>query len=492
MQFQEPTATAFLLTVFGLLMGVSALFSRAAGRFGVPVALIFILLGVVGGSEGLGGIAFEDYGFTFRLGTVALVLILFDGGLNTPLASVREGLRPAAVLATVGVIGTAASMGLAAHLFGFEWKHALLLGAIVSSTDAAAVFSVLRGSGLHLKRRVGVTLELESGLNDPMAVILTTALTETLVSGEPLGWGILLGAVVQMVVGAALGLGFGYAGRLLLKRARLQAGGLYPVLTLSLAFLAFGLPTLFYGSGFLAVYVAAMLLGNEAIRYRSGLLRVHDAIAWLSQVGMFLMLGLLVFPSQLVEVTWTGLGLGLVLAFVARPLVVLLCLLPFRFPWRQTLYVGWVGLRGAVPIILATFPVLAQAPGALSIFNVVFFIVVVNALVPGATVGWVTRWLGLVSQAPPPPTATMELTSTHLLNGEVVPFYIDPASAVAGATIADLPLPESAVVTLIVRGSELVPSKGRSTLLAGDHVYVFCKEEELPLVQLLFGQQMQE
>ena len=488
----EPLATAFLLTAIGVLMGVCALFSRAAGRFGIPVALLFILLGMVGGSEGFGGIEFDDYGLTFRMGTVALVLILFDGGLNTPLAAVREGIRPASVLATLGVLGTAAVMGVAAHFFGFEWKHAFLLGAIVSSTDAAAVFSVLRGSGLHLKRRVGVTLELESGLNDPMAVILTIALTEALVSGKPLGWGILLDALREMLTGAVLGVGLGYASRILLKHVRLPAGGLYPVLTLALAFLAFGLPTLFHGSGFLSVYLCAMLVGNEAIRYRNGLLRVHDAIAWLAQVGMFLMLGLLALPSAIVQVTWAGLGLGLVLAFVARPLVVALCLLPFRFAWHESLYVGWVGLRGAVPIILATFPVLAEAPGAMAIFNVVFFIVVVNALIPGATVGWVTRKLGLVSLAPPPPTAMLELTSTLLLNGELVPFYLDAASAVAGASIADLPLPGSASVSLIVRGHELVTPRGGTTLMPGDHVYIFCKPEELPLVQLLFGEQMQE
>ncbi|WP_375768455.1 potassium/proton antiporter [Archangium gephyra] len=491
-QLNEPTSTAFLLTALGVLMGGAALFSRAAGRFGVPVALLFILLGVLGGSEGIGGIAFENYGFTFRLGTVALVFILFDGGLNTPLAAVREGIKPAGVLATLGVIGTAAATGVAARLFGFEWKQALLLGAIVSSTDAAAVFAVLRGSGLHLKRRVGVTLELESGLNDPMAVILTMSVTGMILSGEPLGWGLLLEAAVQMVVGAAMGVGFGYAGRLLLKRVHLAAGGLYPVLSLALAFLAFGVPSLFYGSGFLAVYIAAMLIGDVSLPYRSGLLRVHDAIAWLAQVGMFLMLGLLASPSKLAEVAWVGAGMGLVLAFIARPLVVFLCLLPFRFPWRETLYVGWVGLRGAVPIILATFPVLAQAPGAFPIFNVVFFIVVVNAIVPGSTVPWLTRRLGLVSLAPPPPPASLELTSLHQLDGELVPFYIASASAVAGATIAELPLPGSAVVTLIVRGKDLVPAKGATQLLPGDHVYIFCKPAELAEVHLLLGQQMDE
>ncbi len=209
---------------------------------------------------------------------------------------------------------------------------ALLLGAIVSSTDAAAVFSVLRGSGLHLKRRVGTTLELESGLNDPMAVILTVSLTQNLVHGEGLSWRVLLEAVIQMGVGGGMGLGIGWVGRQILKRLRLQAAGLYPVMTLALAFLAFGVPTLLRGSGFLAVYVVGVLLGNENLRYRTGLLRVHDALAWLSQVAMFLVLGLLVFPRQLIGVAWLGLGLSLFLAFVARPLAVLLCLLALPLP----------------------------------------------------------------------------------------------------------------------------------------------------------------
>ena len=268
----EPLPTAFLLTVAGMLMLVSVLLSRASGRSGLPVAMLFLGIGVVAGSDGPGGIEFNDYGSAFRLGTVALVLILFDGGLNTPLSAVRAAIRPASLLATVGVVATAALMALAAHwLFHFEWSMALLLGAIVSSTDAAAVFSVLRGSGLHLKRRVGTTLELESGLNDPMAVLLTIALTQNLAHGEELnGWALLLEVLVQMGVGGALGLGLGLGGRLIIKRLRLQVAGLYPVMTLALAFLAFGLPTLFHGSGFLAVYAVGVLLGNETLRYRTG------------------------------------------------------------------------------------------------------------------------------------------------------------------------------------------------------------------------------
>ena len=489
----EPLPTAVLLTISGVLLAVSVLFSRASRRFGIPVALLFLAIGMLAGSEGPGGIAFDDYGFAFRLGTVALVLILFDGGLNTPLAAVHSAIRPAAVLATVGVVATAAFAGVAAHLlFGFPWKEALLLGAIVSSTDAAAVFSVLRGSGVHLKRRVGTTLELESGLNDPMAVILTMALTHALVGGEGLGWGLLGEVLLQMAVGGGLGIAMGLGGRMLLKRLRLQVAGLYPVITLALAFLAFGVPTLLQGSGFLSVYLMGILLGNETIRYRTGLLRVHDALAWLSQVGMFLVLGLLVFPHQLLDVAWVGLGLSLFLAFVARPLAVLLCLLPFRFPAREIVYTGWVGLRGAVPIILATFPVLSEAPGARNIFHIVFFIVVVNGFIPGATVPWVTRKLELASQAPEPPPAVLEIASTQLLNGEVSAFYIGAASAVSGAPISELPFPPGSAVMLVVRGTELVAAKGDTVFQPGDHVYVFSATEDVPLLRLLFGQMEDE
>jgi cell volume regulation protein A len=493
MPLAEPFATALVLAVFGVLLGISTVSSRASERVGLPVALLFLGIGMLAGSEGIGGLAFEDYRLAFRLGTVALVLILFDGGLNTPLAAVRQAIRPAALLATVGVAGTAGLMGAAAHWVGFPWPAALLLGAIVSSTDAAAVFSVLRGSGISLKRRVGTTLEIESGINDPMAFILTTALTANLLARETgFGWHVALEALVQLVVGALLGLAIGYGGRIMLTRFRLPAGGLYPVLTLALAFISFGVPALLYGSGFLAVYLAALVLGNADLPYRAGLLRVHDALAWLSQVAMFLVLGLLAFPSRLVEVGWVGLVLAVVLTVVARPLVVALCLAPFRYAGREIAYVGWVGLRGAVPIILATFPVLAGAPGAQRIFDVVFFIVVANAIVPGGTVPWVTRRLGLESGEPPPPRAVLEIESMQPLKGELLSFYIDPALVVAGVPIAELPFPEGAAATLIVRGQELVAPKGATVLEPGDHVYVFARPEDRPFIQLMFGRPEEE
>jgi cell volume regulation protein A len=484
----EPVSLALILVTLGVLMAISTLFSRASGRVGIPVALLFLAIGMLAGSEGLGGIQFEDYRFAFRAGSVALVLILFDGGLNTPLHAIREGLKPAIVLATVGVAGTALLVALAARfLFDIAWMHSLLLGAVVSSTDAAAVFSVLRSSGIQLKRRVGVTLELESGLNDPMAIILTLAVTESLVKGTPLGWELGLDVLVELVVGAVMGIGIGYVGRQVLTRFQLPATGLYPVLTLALAFLSFGLPTLIHGSGFLAVYAAAVVIGNGRLPYRSGILRVHDSIAWLSQVAMFLVLGLLVFPTRLVPVSWMGLVLALLLAFVARPLVVALCLLPFRYTWRQTVYIGWVGLRGAVPIILATYPVLAGVQAARQVFDLVFFVVVVNALLPGATVKHVTRWLGLQANVPPAPVAVLEILSTRQLTGDVLSFYLGPASAAANAPLADIPFPPGASVMLIVRGNDIIPPRGDTVLLPGDHVYILCRPDDRAEVDLLFG-----
>jgi cell volume regulation protein A len=484
----EPLSTAIFLAVFGTLLVASVIFSRATERFPVPVALIFLLIGMLAGSEGIGRIPFEDYGVAYRLGTIALALILFDGGLNTSSSAVRRVAAPAGVLATLGVVGTAGLLAIGAHALGFPWPTAMLLGAVVSSTDAAAVFAVLRGSGIHLQRRVGATLEVESGANDPMAVILTMLVTESLLA--PTGivwWRIGLTVVMQIVIGGVLGAAIGYGTRLMLARTQLTAAGLYAVLLFGVAFLAFALPTLVFGSGFLAVYVAGIVLGNGQLPYKAGLLRVHDALAWLSQVTMFLVLGLLSFPSRLIEVAAVGLVLAAFLTFVARPVVVWLCLLPFRYPAREITYIAWVGLRGAVPIVLATFPVLAGAPGALRVFDIVFFVVVASAIIPGATVSWMTKKLALQSAQPPGPQAVLAIESMQPLNGEVMSFYVDEALSVCGAPLADIPFPDGTSVTLIVRGRELIAPKGNTVLLAGDHVYIFTHSEERSLIQLMFG-----
>jgi cell volume regulation protein A len=463
----EPLATALLLAAAGVLLAAGVLVSRTSGRLGVPAALIFLAVGMAAGSHGLGGIRFEDYGLAFRLGTVALVMIVFDGGLNTPIPSLRGVLAPSAMLATVGVVGTATLAALAAVLLGLPWPQAMIFGAVVSSTDAAAVYAVLRGGGITLRGRVGRLLELESGLNDPMAVILTLALTATAVSGGQLGWRLALDVLLQLGVGAVGGLAIGWVGRLVMVRARLSAAGLYPVLSLALAMLSFGVPSLLWGSGFLAVYVTAMMLGAGQIPYLPGLRRVHDAIAWFSQVGMFLLLGLLAVPGRILSQAWT---------------------FPFGFTFREVLLVAWVGLRGAVPIILACYVVLAKAPGAAGIFDLVFFVVLVSTAAQGGTARWLARRLDLVEATPPAPRAVLELVSTQPLSGEMMVFHVEPASAVAGARISDLPLPPDAAVMLVLRGKQLVPARGRTVLTPDDHVYVTASPGDAALVRLLFGQ----
>lgn len=483
----EPYGTALFLLVIGLMVAMSVLFSRQIDRLGVPVVLLFLVLGMLGGSEGIGRIAFDDFGFAVRVGTIYLVLILFDGGMNTPWGAVRRVVVPAGILATLGVVLTAALLALFARLLGLNWTEALLLGAVVSSTDAAAVLSVLRGGRLHLQPRVGSTLEVESCANDPMAMILTVVMIEVARSPDAIRWTLALAVPMQLAVGAAVGAMLGYAGQRVLRRVHPPTVGLYPALTLAIAFLSFGAATLLEGSGLLSVYVTALVLGNSALPYRSGLARVHESLAWLSQIALFLMLGLLVFPSHLLPVAGIGLAAALFLAFVARPLAVLLCLLPLRFKPREVGYVAWIGLRGAVPIILGAFPVLAEVPGAERVFNIVFFIVVVSTILPGATIRPVTRWLRLAEPEKPTPSAVLEINSAHQLNGEMGSFLIEPAAAVCGASLAEIGLPPDAAVTLIVRGRNLVAARGQTVLEAGDHVYVFFQPDDRRYVELLFG-----
>ena len=490
MPTSEPAATALLLTICGVLLAVSVLSSRASQRIGVPIALFFLVVGILAGSEGIGGIPFDDYRLAFRMGSVALALILFDGGLNTSMEVIRRVWAPAGVLASLGVMLVAGLVAGLAHLGGLGWPEALVLGAIVSSTDAAATFAVLRASGLQLKRRVAATLEVESGVNDPTAVILTTTLSLNLLSQGELGLPeMLLDILSELLTGAVIGIGAGYAGRALIGRLHLVTGGLYPALLLAFGLLSFGVATLAHGSGFLAVYLTGIVLGNGPLPYRAGLLRIFDALAWLSQIGMFLMLGLLVFPSRLGEMASLGLGVALVLAVLIRPLVVALCLAPFRYPRNEVVFIGWVGLRGAVPIVLAIFPVLVGAPGADRIFHLAFFIVAVGAIIPGGTVAWATRRLGLASREPPAPHAVLAVESRVPLKGELISFYIDDALVVSGVRLDELDFPEGASVALIVRGHELIPPKGSSVLLPGDHVYVVVQPEDRPLIQLMFGRQ---
>jgi cell volume regulation protein A len=456
-------------------------------RIGIPIMLLFLVLGMLGGSEGIGGYAFEDYGVAVRLGTIALVLILFDGGFNTAAESARQVLYPSALLATGGVAATAALVAVFGAMLGLGWGESVLLGAVVSSTDAAAVFAVLRGGSLNLVSRVGRTVELESCVNDPMAVILTLSVIQVL-GGENVSLaGALLAIPLQLVVGAMVGVGIGFLGRALLRLITLRTVGLYPAMTLCLAFLSFGCATVAFGSGFLAVFLTGLVLGNSPLPYKNMLARVHDAIAWASQLGMFLMLGLLVFPSRLMQVAGIGIVIALLLALIARPLAVLVFLFPFRYPALEVAYIGWAGLRGAVPIVLATFPVLAGVNGAERVFDVVFFVVVVSTIIPGATLRLASRLMGLSRPELATPAAALEINSAHRLGGELIPFLIEPPAAVCGASLREIELPPGAAVVLVVRGTEVLAARGHTVLKAGDHAYVFFREEDRPFIELLFA-----
>ncbi len=479
---------AFLLAGFGLLLGISVMFSRASIRLGLPLTLIFLSIGMLAGADGLGGIAFENYGQAFALGSVALAFILFDGGLNTNWQAVRIVLAPGALLATVGVLGTASLMAVGGHLLGLTWSEAWLIGAIVSSTDAAAVFSVLRASDVSLKKRVGTTLELESGLNDPVAFILTGVVIQVVGGTAALnvshtGTDVLLQLVIGLAGGAAIGLG----ARWILRNYPLRPSGLVPAFTIAVACLGFGIPALLDGSGLLAVYVAGIALGTGALPYRSSVLRVHDTLAWLSQIGMFLVLGLLSFPVRVLQVLPIGIGLALILAAVARPLAVAACLLPFRYRPKEIAFIGWVGLRGAVPIVLATLPVLARVPGAERAFDVVLVIVVANALLQGTTVPWLARKLQLESGDAPPPPAMLEIEGPVAFDTQIRSFHIDEDLPVCGQTLADIPFPQTSSAMLLIRGRQLLSPHGDTVLLPGDHVYLLVNEADVAILQLLFG-----
>jgi cell volume regulation protein A len=398
MESEIPALTNLTMAIGGVLVAVSCLFSRVSARWGIPVSILFLAVGMLTGVDGPGGIVFREFSLCYVVGTVALAAVLFAGGLQTPLHSLRDALGPASVLATVGVVGIAALTALVARAVGLPWEEAWLVGAIVSSTDASAVFTVLHG--VTLPRRVAHTIELESGLNDPVAVILTLVMTSRLL-GQDVGFGeMAVDVAAQLAIGGIFGLALGLLGQATLRHFALSNAALNPVLTLGFALAAFGVPAALGGSGFLAVYLAGIVVGNANLPQREHLVHVHDSLSWLAQVGMFLLLGLLVNPSELPRVALTGLAIALGLAFVVRPAVVMACLAPFRFELRERLFIAWVGLRGAVPIVMATLPVLAsngetrQTAEALDVFDIVFFVVLVSAIIPGATVQRAAKWLG--------------------------------------------------------------------------------------------------
>lgn len=476
-----------IIFIGGAVLLVSVLASLVSSRVGVPLLLVFLVIGMTLGAEGLGGVRFADIQSAHLIGNLALAVILFDGGLRTRADRFDAGLRPAAVLATFGVVVTSLVTGLfAAWLLELGWMEGLLIGAIVGSTDAAAVFSLLHSRGLEIKRRIAATLEIESGANDPMAIFLTVVLIEVLLAGDGrLGPTLVLDFVWQMGFGALAGLAGGRLLVRLINRLSLSPG-LYPLAALAGGLTVFGLTAVLGGSGFLAVYLAGITLGNRPMQAIHNIRRFHDGFAWLSQIGMFLMLGMLVAPSALPEIALDSILIAVVLMVVARPLAVVLSLTPFRFPWRDQAFVAWVGLRGAVPIILALFPLLAGVEGAAAYFNIAFFVVLVSLVVQGWTVAPAARMLGL--EVPPQTQLVqrieLDIPGQHEL--ELVGYRLTAQSPVVRENWHSFVLPEGAKLAAIIRGGRPVEVCGMIDLEPGDYLYVLAPEAALADLDHLF------
>ena len=477
-----------LILVAGILLLFAIASSKFSSRMGMPVLVLFLGVGMLAGEEGIGRIHFENYTLAHGIGTLALAVIIFDGGLRTPLRTFRSVLRPALGLATLGVVITALITGFAAAaILDVPLLYGVLLGSIVGSTDAAVVFSLLRGSGVHLRERLSATLEVESGSNDPMAVFLTIGVAEVILGQMELGLPLLGFLAMQAVIGGVAGLAVGRLSALLNNRINLDAAGLYPILTAACGLFAYGAAASLGGSGFLSVYIAGIVLGNSRIVFERGILLFTDGMAWLGQIVMFIVLGLLSTPSEIVQVTGAGLLVSAVLIFIARPVAVFLLLAPFRFNFRELLLLSWVGLKGSVPIILATYPLMLGVPNAELLFNVVFFVVLVSALTQGWSLPLVARKLALVAPAKPEAAVTLEITSLRHVDGDIVEYTVYSDCRAANRHIRDLALPDGVVVSMIARQQRIIPPRGGTRVEPGDHVFLVLRPGVRPLVDRMFG-----
>jgi len=467
---------AELILVAGALLAAGILGALLADRVRIPGLLLFLGLGMLAGSEGIGGIEFDDAELARTLGTIALVLILFEGGLTAGWSEIRPVLGTAASLATVGTIVTAVVAGLAAtEIFELDRLEGMLVGAAVAATDSAAIFAVLRRS--TLEKRLARSLEGESGMNDPVALLLVIGFIEWI--QEP-GYGlddmaVLL--VLKLAIGAAIGVALGRLSVIALGRVRLPTDGIYPVATIAIGGLAFGIAEIAYGSGFLAVYLTGLSLGSATVPARRTIVAFHEGVGWVAQIGLFVLLGLLVFPSALDEVALEGLALSAVLILLARPLAAFAATLLSPLGLRERAMLGWAGLRGATPIWLATFPVVAGVDAEGQLFSIVFFVVVTSTLVQGASFEPLARRLGLTTDEPALPRRLLESGRIRRMGGDVVAYRLPPGAAAAGRFIRELGLPREALVNVIVRDGSAIPPRGSTQLREGDELHILVRGE---------------
>lgn len=464
-----------LITAFLMLLSVIA--SKLSTNFGIPSLFIFLGLGMLAGSDGILGIHFDDVKLAQNIGTLALIFILFGGGLDTAWKSIKPVLKDGLILATFGVFFTAFFVAICVYyILDFTFLESLLVGAIISSTDAAAVFAILRAKGIALKKKLTPLLELESGSNDPMAIFLTVAVLQILMLPESSSVGEwIFKFFLQFFIGGVLGFGFGYLLPLILNRIHLSFYGLYPVFTIGWILFLFAASSMLGGNGFLAVYLAGIVANTKEFVHKKNLIGFHDGLSWIMQIAVFLALGLLVFPSELPDVALSGLIIAFWLMFVARPAGVFLSTIFSNFTIKEKTFISWVGLRGAVPIILATYPYLQGFEKSNLIFNVVFFIVLFSILIQGTTLPLMAKWLQVESKSKD--FKSEEVIASPLFYHTLKQFYIEENSKVIGLSIVELNLPPDFLILLIKREKEYIKPTGSSILKENDMLLIQCNSE---------------
>lgn len=478
-----------LLLICGFLLVVSILAGVISNRLGAPILLTFLIVGMLAGVDGIVGINFDNPDVAFVIGSTALVIILFDGGMRTNPQRFRVALWPAISLASIGVALTCTLVAsVAVYGFGLSWPAALLIGAILSSTDAAAVFGIFQSQGLQIKERVGATLEIESGSNDPMAVILTLTMTAGVASGDFETWYWMTANVAWQLIGGLL-LGW-IGGRLFIIAARKlpMSFSFFPLLAVASAILVFAATAKLQASGFLAVYLMGFLIGNARLPQLVHILHVQDGLAWLAQITMFLILGLLVTPSHLIEYLPVALGIAFALIFIARPIAVVVSLLPFSFPWREQVFMSWVGLRGAVPIILALFPWLSGVEQQELYFDIAFVVVMVSLLIQGWTIAPLARWLNLEVPKRPEPQQRMPLSSVASKEAlEVWLYKIDKDSPACDHSWSQLKLTAPATFMGLVRDGEWIQPETQPIVEEGDDLLVTATARDIDEVSRILA-----